>query len=158
MKKFNIALEKGKRYFENNEIKEFYFIALEFIFNKDEIKSGKYSIKINSEIKILFEQFFKIDVLNKNIIFENYHEDPLIESDKHYFICAQLTEENLLLLLKENKFECNFYYENKFLRKEIINSNTINLILKEKEWHSKIVNYNAMTFFLKIIILKRIHL
>lgn len=136
MKKFSLAIEKGKRYLEANHISQYYFLVPEFIFKKEEIYTGVYNMVFESNGEIFFKQELNIDIDQKNILFTNSHEDPLVESEEYYFICGQLREE----IIKSNYIEinCYFYKENKLLRKEVLKYNEISNLFLLHDWNSKI--------------------
>lgn len=142
MKKFNLAIEKGKRYFEQ-EVLSFYFIVPEFIFKKKDIRSGEYKIEFKNKEKIFLQQNLMIDVESRKVTIENSHEDPLIESNNCFFICGQLTED---LIDKEDKeIECLFYFRNKLLRKEILKYNILRNLFSLNEWNSYVNKYEVYT-------------
>lgn len=136
MKFFNLAIEKGKRYFYNGEIIPFYFIATEFIFEKNEIISGEYHFEFKSNNKIFYQQTLQIDVEEKKVFVKNSHEDPLTESDTHFFISGQLTEE--LIKTEYKEIECAFYYKDKLIRKQELSHIEIKSLFKLYEWNSKV--------------------
>jgi hypothetical protein len=152
MKEFNLAIEKGKRYFEH-EIIEFYFIATEFVFKKEKIVSGNYKFEFINNGNVFFKQDLYIDVDTKKIKIENSHEDPLIESEDSFFICGQLTKE---LINKEYKeIECVFYYEDKKLKQKKLNAENLRKLFLLKDWYSKVEDYCIKTNIDCVI---RIHL
>lgn len=142
MKQFNLAIEKGKRYFEN-EIVSFYFIATEFIFNKNEIINGNYKFVFKYDNKTFFEQNLIIDVEKRKVIVENSHEDPLIESENHFFICGQLTSE--LIHQHYEKIECNFFLNNQLIRKKILTGEQLQQLFLIRNWNSEVENYIVKT-------------
>lgn len=142
MKNFNLAIEKGKRYFEN-EIISFYFIATEFIFQKENIVSGQYKFEFISNNKKFFEQKLYIDVSLKKVTVENSHEDPLIESDNNFFICGQLTAD--LINETYQEIDCLFYFEDKLLRKQTLNANNLKELFLLNSWNSYVKDYEVGT-------------
>lgn len=138
MKNYNIAIEKGKRYFEKNII-SFYFVAIEFIFKKEEIKSGCYRFDFKNNGKTFLTQNLKIDVDLKKVNVEKSHEDPLIESNDNYFICGQLTTD----LIKKDftEIECLFYFEEKLIRKEKFSAESLKSLFLLEDWNSHVDNY-----------------
>lgn len=142
MKKFNLAIEKGKRYFEE-EIISFYFIATEFIFNKKEIISGNYHIEFVNDNKIFFQQNLNIDVEKRKVFVENSHEDPLTESNNKFFICGQLTKE--LINNKYEKIDCLFYFEKKLVRQQSLSSEQIKALFLLENWNSKVINNEVIS-------------
>jgi len=139
MKKFNIATEKGIRYLEEDNVL-FYFIAIEFIFKKEDLKSGNYQIIYKSNNHVFFKQNLQINVLNKSVKIQNSHEDPLIESEEYFFVCGQLTNS----ILENNKvnsdIECFFYFNDELLRKETINNEILSYLFSFNDWRSRLIN------------------
>lgn len=142
MKNFNLAIEKGKRYFEEETV-SFYFIATEFIFNKKEIISGNYHIEFLNNRKKFFQQNLNIDVEERKVFVENSHEDPLIESENKFFICGQLTKD--LINSEYEKIDCLFYFEKKLIRQQSLSSEQIKALFLLEKWNSKIINNEVTT-------------
>lgn len=142
MKKFNLAIEKGKRYFEDETVC-FYFIATEFIFKKEEIVNGDYQFVFTNNNQPFFVQDLTIDVEKRKVIVENSHEDPLIESENYFFICGQLTAE---LIKKEyQQIQCLFFRNNHLLRKQSLSQEQLQQLFLLNEWHSYVEEYKIKT-------------
>lgn len=143
MKNFNLAIEKGKRYLLNDEVVPFYFIATEFIFNKEEITSGEYHFEFKNNNNVFFHQILNIDVNKKRVFVNNSHEDPLIESENQFFICGQLTKD--LIKNEYEEIECCFYFGKKIIRKEKLIKNELQSLFSLNEWNSKVIDKKITT-------------
>lgn len=156
MKNFNIAIEKGKRYLKENKIISFYFIATEFIFNKDDIVTGNYRVEFKNKEFVFFTQSLMIDVENRKVIVENSHEDPLTESENHFFICGQLTKE--LIKSEYQQIECLFYFGDKIIRKQLLSTQEINSLFLVENWYSEIDRRNIYQIITQKDCIIRMHL
>lgn len=136
MKTFNLAIEKGKRYLKDNNILSFYFIATEFIFKKEDIVSGNYHFEFKNNNNVFFKQKLTININNKKVFVENSHEDPLTESDSHFFICGQLTQD--LIKPHYENIDCLFYYENNLIRKQSLSAKQIKALFLLHNWNSQV--------------------
>lgn len=142
MKKFNLAIEKGKRYFENETVC-FYFLATEFIFKKEEIISGHYQFIFTNNNEPFFIQNLTIDVDSRKVIIEKSHEDPLIESEDYFFICGQLTSD----LIKEEyqQIQCSFLRDNHLIQTQTLNSQQLQPLFLLNQWNSHVEEYKVKT-------------
>lgn len=144
MKNFNIAIEKGIRYLEHENVL-FYFVAVEFIFKKENLQNGNYKIIYKENNKIFHEQKLKINIDKRKVEVLNSHEDPLIESDEHFFVCGQLTEDILKTNKINNEVQCLFYIDDILLREEFIDKNVLDYLFSFDNWNSKLLDNEIYT-------------
>lgn len=102
-KTISFSVEKGFRYL-NLGISFFHFFMIQFRIKKKNINNGLYCFSlINDQNEIVFSKEIIINLEKKIITTPNSHEDPLIESDKYYFLCFQINSEIISTLTQELK-------------------------------------------------------
>lgn len=90
MKKFDFAIEKVFRFFNHNNYEHFQCAVIQMAILKDLIKEGEYDFNIMNNESNIFKVKLYIYPNEKKVIEKGSHEDPLIETDKHFLVCLQI--------------------------------------------------------------------